>query len=287
MAPIPFTKAQGAGNDFLILEGTPERLISSPPDIQRLCDRRYGVGADGILFLSIPGSEKGVHADLRLFNSDGSEAEISGNGTRCAAAVLAKQGVTGTPLSIQTKAGLKHLRLVSSCGNRWEFEMSMGNPILSPKDIPFVPAQPVAEPVVGFPLPLSNGSQRVTVTSMGNPHCSIAVEGFDWDWKSCGREIESHPFFPRRTNVEFYRVVSPHAVEVRFWERGVGETLSSGTGSSAAAVAAVLNHQAINPIAIHACGGDLQADWQKDGVFLTGPAEITFRGELFLSEPRQ
>jgi diaminopimelate epimerase len=286
MILIPFTKAQGAGNDFLILEGTPEQLILSASEIQRLCDRRYGVGADGILFLSAPGSRRGVHGNLRLFNSDGTEAEISGNGTRCAAAVLVSKGIMATPLLIQTKAGLKSLRQVSSCGNRWEFEMSMGVPVLSPRDIPFVPPKPVPEPVVGFPLPLSSGSQRVTVTSMGNPHCSIETEHFNWDWKECGREIESHSFFPSRTNVEFYRILSLHAIEVRYWERGVGETLSSGTGSSAAAVAAILSKRTQSPVSVHTAGGTLLADWREEGVYLTGPAEITFRGEVYLSEPR-
>jgi diaminopimelate epimerase len=164
--------------------------------------------------------------------------------------------------------------------------MSMGAPIFSPATIPFAPPGRVNEPVVGFVLPVSSGSRRVTVTSMGNPHCSIEVEHFDWDWRSCGREIESHPFFPNRTNVEFYRVVSPHAIEVRYWERGVGETLSSGTGSSAAAVAAILNERVKSPVSIHTPGGELQADWRKDGVLLTGPAEITFRGEFYLSDSR-
>jgi diaminopimelate epimerase len=121
---------------------------------------------------------------------------------------------------------------------------------------------------------------------MGNPHCSIAVEDFDWDWPAWGKEIETHPFFPRRTNVEFYRVVSRHSMEVRYWERGVGETLSSGTGSCAAAVAAILNHQAESPITVKTLGGELQVRWNSDGVFLTGSAEITFHGELFQSEPR-
>ena len=286
MVRIPFTKAQGAGNDFLILEGTPERLIPSPQEMQRLCDRRFGVGADGIVFLSVPGSGTGVDADLRLFNSDGGEAEISGNGTRCAAAYLAMKGLSSNPLAIRTKAGLKTLRLISNNGNQWEFEMSMGAPILGPKDIPFVPPTAVPEPVVGCPLALASGTRRVTVTSIGNPHCSIEVNDFDWDWRSCGREIETHPFFPRRTNVEFYRVISRHSIEVRFWERGVGETLSSGTGSSAAAVAAILNHQAESPVTVKTVGGDLAVRWDGGGVFLTGPAEITFNGELFVSEPR-
>jgi diaminopimelate epimerase len=119
---------------------------------------------------------------------------------------------------------------------------------------------------------------------MGNPHCSIAVEDFDWDWRACGKEIETHPFFPRRTNVEFYRVLSRHAIEVRYWERGVGETLSSGTGSCAAAVAAILNQQAETPITVRTVGADLLVRWDRDGVFLTGPAEITFSGEVFLKE---
>ena len=286
MVRIPFTKFQGAGNDFLILEGTPERLIPSPKELQRLCDRRFGVGADGIVFLSVPGGGTGVDADLRLFNSDGGEAEISGNGTRCAAAYLAMKGVSSNPLAIRTQAGLKTLRLISHHANQWEFEMSMGAPILAPKEIPFLPSTAVPEPVVGYSLPLASGTRRVTVTSMGNPHCSIEVNDFDWDWRSCGREIETHPFFPRRTNVEFYRVISRHSIEVRFWERGVGETLSSGTGSSAAAVAAILNHQAESPVTVRTVGGDLAVRWDGAGVFLTGPAEITFHGELFVSEPR-
>ena len=260
-------------------------MISSAEEIRRLCDRRRGVGADGIVFLAIPGAQNGTDADLRLFNSDGGEAEISGNGTRCAAAYLAMKGIAKNPLGIQTKAGLKTLRQTAHEANRWEFEMAMGAPILTPKSIPFAPPTPVAEPVVGFELPLAHGPQRVTVTSMGNPHCSLAVENFDWDWRACGKEIELHPFFSRRTNVEFYRVLSRHAMEVRYWERGVGETLSSGTGSCAAAVAAILNQQAESPITVQTVAGNLLVRWDPDGVFLTGPAEITFHGELFLSEP--
>jgi len=282
MVQIPFTKAQGAGNDFLIMEAAPDRLARSPEEIRRLCDRRFGVGADGIVFLSIPGTKAGVDADLRLFNSDGGEAEISGNGTRCAAAYLAMKGVEHNPLAIQTKAGLKNLRLVAHHANVWEFEMAMGSPILAPRNVPFVPLGAVTEPVVGFDLPLSTGAKRVTVTSMGNPHCSIAVDHFDWDWRACGKEIETHSFFPRRTNVEFYRLDSRHAIEVRYWERGVGETLSSGTGSCAAAVAAILAQQAESPVTVRTLGGDLAVRWEPDGVYLTGPAEITFRGELFL-----
>ena len=286
MIRIPFTKAQGAGNDFLILEGNPEQLIPSTEEIRRWCDRRLGVGADGIIFLQAPADRPGADACIRLFNSDGGEAQTSGNGTRCAAAYLAMKGAGKQSLTIHTQAGLKTLRQAAHNGNRWDFEMAMGAPILAPKQIPFAPPAPVSEPVIGFELPLACGAKRVTVTSLGNPHCSLAVEDFDWDWRSQGKEIEIHPFFPRRTNVEFYRVLSRHAIEVRYWERGVGETLSSGTGSCAAAVAAILNQQAESPVTVQTPGGNLAVRWDGDGVHLTGPAEITFHGEVFLSEPR-
>jgi diaminopimelate epimerase len=183
--------------------------------------------------------------------------------------------------------GVKTLRLVSRAGNRWEFEMAMGAPILAARDIPFSPPKPVPEPITGLALPLESSKWlelRATITSMGNPHCSIAVEHFDWDWRACGSEIETHPFFPRRTNVEFYRALSPHLIEVRYWERGVGETLSSGTGSCAAAVAAILTRQAETPVTVRTLAGDLAVRWEQDGVYLTGPAEITFTGELFVSD---
>ena len=284
MFRIPFTKAQGTGNDFLILEASPDLTLPSQECRQHMCDRRCGVGADGILFLSVPGSA-GAEADLRVFNSDGGEAEISGNGTRCAAAYLLQTGrCPGPRLHIQTPAGLKTLALVSRDENRFVLEMAMGLPILTAAAIPFQPPAPVAEPIVGFPLPLSSGLETVTITSMGNPHCSLAVASFDWDWKSLGAEIEAHRFFPRRTNVEFYRVLSRHEIEVRFWERGVGQTLSSGTGSCAAAVAAILNQQVESPVTVRTLAGDLLVHWQPEGVFLTGPAEMVCRGEFFVSE---
>jgi len=266
------------------VEGIPERLLPSAEQRRRVCDRRYGVGADGIAFLAVPGNKPGVDADLRLFNSDGGEAEISGNGTRCAAAYLVEKGCNRTSMTIGTLAGAKKLRLISRNANRFEFEMAMGSPIFHAAAIPFQPPARVAEPIVGFALPLSTGQRTVTITSMGNPHCSVAVEDFDWDWRSCGREMEQHPFFPRRTNVEFYRTLSNHEIEVRFWERGVGETPSSGTGSCAAAVAAILNDHAESPVTVGTPGGDLLVRWEPDGVFLTGPAEITLQGEILLRD---
>ena len=279
MPAIPFTKFHGAGNDFLVIE---KRHIPAPSVewIQRICDRHTGVGADGVLLLTTPGTA-GADADLQIFNSDGGQAEISGNGTRCAAAFLVDGGYSGPRLSIRTGAGLKVLTLLSREVERFSFEMAMGKPVLSAAEIPFRPSTSPPEPIVDFVLPLADGSRRVTVTSMGNPHCSINVDDFDWDWNALGSKIERHPWFPNRTNVEFYRVVSTHEIEVRFWERGVGHTLSSGTGSCAAAVAAVLNGKAKSPVTVNTLAGDLTVRYDPDGVFLTGPAEIICRGEYF------
>ena len=290
MTRIPFTKAQGAGNDFLILENNPSLDLSSAEWRRRICDRHYGVGADGILLVTVPAGDPETDADLRIFNSDGGEVEISGNGTRCAAAYLVETRGLGPRLLIRTGAGPKALQLISQQDNRFELEMEMGAPILSAPMIPFRPdivaaGSPLelAEPVVGFSLPLSSGSRAVTVTSMGNPHCSLQVEDFDWDWQAVGAEIERHPYFPKRTNVEFYRTLSRNEIEVRYWERGVGPTLSSGTGSCGAAVAAILNRKVESPVTVTTLAGQLAVQWDKKGVTLRGPATIVCRGEYFCS----
>jgi diaminopimelate epimerase len=284
MLHIPFTKAQGAGNDFLVIESGPQVPLPSLDLRRRICDRHYGVGADGILFLTVPASQPGADADLRIFNSDGGEVEISGNGTRCAAAFLVDAGRCGKRFVIRTGAGPKLLQLVAQQQNRFEFEMAMGAPVFSARAIPFIPSigpedPTLLEPVVGFALPLASGARKVTVTSMGNPHCSVLVNDFDWDWKTLGAEIEKHPFFPNRTNVEFYRPLSRHEIEVRFWERGVGFTLSSGTGSCGASVAAILNKLADSPVTVKTLAGNLGVRWEPEGVVLRGPAEIICRGE--------
>ena len=233
-----------------------------------------------MLLLTTPGNA-GADADLRIFNSDGGEAEISGNGTRCAAAFLVDAGCPGPQLAIRTGAGVKQLTLLARDSKRFSFEMAMGKPVFSAAAIPFRPPGSAPEPIVDYALPLAAGPRRVTVTSMGNPHCSVRVEDFDWDWKALGAEMERHPWFPNRTNVEVYRLLSEHEMEVRFWERGVGHTLSSGTGSCAAALAAILNRQAVSPVTVKTLAGDLMVRREPEGIFLTGPAEIICRGEFF------
>ena len=262
---IPFTKAHGAGNDFLLswVDQVPSADLVSLA--RAICNRHTGIGADGWLLVR--------DATIRLFNADGSEAEISGNGTRCAAALLLDSGRAQGDLIISTGAGPKHLRLINRSGRRFLFEMDMG--------------QPVVQPPVPFLLPLLEGAREVTILDVGNPQCVVFVDRFPQDWQALGAEIEGHPHFPKRTNVSFVRPVDQHTIEARFYERGAGATLSSGTGSTGAAVAAILRKIAVSPVRVLASGGEaLDLRWDNS-VFLTGPAEIIGSGEFYLSSAQK
>lgn len=257
---VPFIKAHGAGNDFLLTWNDQAPLENLPAVARAICNRHTGIGADGWILLK--------RDSLRLFNADGSEAELSGNGTRCAAAVLVDAGVAGNEVRLTTGAGLKTLRLIERKDREFLFEMDMGLPN-------FLPDQ------VRFALPLRSGTQEVTIVDVGNPQCAVFVTEFPSSWEQTGAEIEAHPFFPRHTNVSFVRLVDEHAIDVRFFERGVGPTLSSGTGSTGAAVSAILRGVVKTPIRIHTLAGDLQLRWD-DSVYLTGPAELIGAGDFFV-----
>lgn len=257
---IPFTKAHGAGNDFLLSWADRIPAGDLPSIARAICDRHTGVGADGWILVR--------NTTIRLFNADGSEAEISGNGTRCAAALLIDAGCASSEITITTGAGPKHLRLIERRGHHFLFEMNMGKPIFH-------------EHQVHFLLPLRNGTQEVTILDVGNPQCAVFVDQFPSNWPALGAEIESHPHFPRHTNVSFVRPVDEHTIEVRFYERGAGVTLSSGTGSTGAAVAAILRKVARSPVKVlNEAGDPLNLSW-NDSVYLTGPAEIVAAGEFF------
>jgi diaminopimelate epimerase len=204
---------------------------------------------------------------------------MSGNGIRCAAAYMRSQKLGRSPLKISTAAGVKVLRLIGSGGGAWRFRVAMGQPILNPGQIPFT-GKKGNGPVVGFRLHTSLGDAAATVTSMGNPHCSIFVRDFArLDWEALGREIERHKFFPNRTNVEFVKILSSKAIEVRYWERGVGKTMSSGTGSCAATVASILNGKSGRKVRVRTLAGTLDVEWPEGGeVSLTGPAQMIAEG---------
>lgn len=307
MMEICFSKFHGVGNDFIVSYGADigaarrGTSLVSAYKLGRLahaiCDRRTGLGADGFLVVLAP-QRKENHARILFFNADGSEAEMSGNGIRCAAAYyLQRDGQAESPappksvtkpalkirtLKLETVGGVKSVRLLKARPGSWVFRVSMGEPVLDPEEIPFN-AVNISAPVVGFLLSTSQGTLPVTVTSMGNPHCSTFVTDFDaLDWHAVGREIENNALFPKRTNVEFVKVRSRHEIDVRFWERGVGPTASSGTGSCGAVVACVLNALTDRNVRVRTVAGILEVSWPKNGeVTLMGPAELIAHGVYF------
>jgi diaminopimelate epimerase len=262
---IPFTKAHGALNDFLLTWDQDAPRENRAALARAICHRHAGVGADGWLLVSRP-DEPGGDAAIHLFNSDGSEAEMSGNGTRCAAAFLLREGLARPDIRIRTGAGLKSLRLIERSGLAFTFEMNMGRAEVRERDAS---------------IDLRAGPRRAVILWVGNPQCAVPVEDFDFDWRAVGAEIESHPRFPNRTNVSFLRRVDEHSIEVRFWERGAGETMSSGTGSTGAAAAAAALEMAHSPIRVATPAGPL--DLRLEGeIFLTGPAAIVAQGEFLV-----
>lgn len=260
---IPFTKAHGAKNDFLLTWRSDAPREHAEQAARAICNRHTGIGADGWLLVSPPlDAAGGVDGAIQLYNPDGSLAEISGNGTRCAAAFLLDAGVTSGPeVRIATGAGPKTLRLIERNKLEYLFEMDMGAPRCWPG-----PAE-------------LEGSVLVEV---GNPQCAFRVEDFDFDWRQKGRAVEHHPFFPNRTNVSFFRGIDEHTIEALFWERGAGETMSSGTGSTGAAAAALYCGLAQSPVRVLTPAGPLEIRFDKGVAFLTGPAEIVAGGEFYL-----
>ena len=259
-AVVPFVKACACGNDFLIIDG-----VNAPADLseftRRICDRNQGVGADGVEWL-FPATEVDIQA--RLLNADGSEAEISGNGTRCVAAFLCSEEAR-EKVSILTGAGVKTCRLSSHSGMEYEFEIAMGSPRLEEE----------------LSLTLASREVRGIPISMGNPHYVIFRDEFQFDWRAEAAAIGRHPAFPQGVNVEFVKSIDLGDIDVRFFERGVGETQSSGTGSCAAAVAAIATKRAASPVRVHAPGGVQTVRWEEQ-IYLRGSARLICRGEFFI-----
>jgi len=283
-----FTKLHGMGNDFLVsIVDDVQKQGAIDELARRICDRHFGVGADGLVLAD---RGRGADADFnsRIFNADGSEAEVSGNGTRCLAAFLYHSGLWSLPeVRIATAAGTKCGTLVSQQGLRYEFEFNMGRPILASQDVP-IAIEPPTDTVVAHRLMVRARVYEVTCISMGNPHCSVVVSDLsDRRLAEVGPLIERHSLFPKRTNVEFVHAVSSSEIEVRFWERGVGWTNSSGTGSCAAAVSSALLGLTGRAVKVRTLGGNLVVRWADDDmVYLTGAAEVVYEGK-WLSSPRR
>ncbi|MBX9602197.1 MAG: diaminopimelate epimerase [Bryobacteraceae bacterium] len=261
---MKFIKAHGAGNDFLLTWTRDVPPGVDPAEIAKaICHRNLGIGADGWMQVDAWGDLPAIE----LWNSDGSRSEISGNGTRCAAALLIAAGHAGDEIRIRTGAGLKHLSLMERDSNSFLLLMNMGRPVIE-------------EP--RLLLPLADGDREVTTLNAGNPQCALFVNEFALDWRKLGREIEWHPRFPARTNVSFVRVSDDHTIDVRFWERGAGETQSSGTGSTGAVAAAIARGLVKSPVTVRTPAGPLFIEWEEGGdLFLTGPARIIAEGEFY------
>lgn len=273
-----FTKMQGCGNDYIYVD-----CMSSPPPkdpaalSKAISERHFGVGSDGLILIC-----KSDRADtrMRMFNADGSEAEMCGNGVRCVAKFVHDHGLVKKPtITVETGRGVLSLELETRNGKVHQVRVDMGEPILTADKIPTTLP---GNPPVDMPLSVSDHNFRVTCVSMGNPHCVTYVnEITDALVLGIGPRIENHAAFPRRSNVEFVRVNSPGDITMRVWERGSGETLACGTGACAVAVAGVLTKRTERTIVAHLTGGDLHLHWsEKDNhVYMTGPAVEVFSGE--------
>lgn len=276
---IEFTKYHGLGNDFILIDNRskPDPLITSEQAVQ-WCDRNFGIGADGVIF-ALSGLE-GTDYSMRIFNADGSEPEMCGNGIRCLAQFLADlQGVTGsTEYRIYTLAGV----ITPKLEGNGKVRVNMGMPQLLASQIPTTLAQG-DQKVIDVPLEVGGKSWQVTGVSMGNPHCITFVEDVSAiPLELIGPQFEHHSAFPKRTNTEFIQVVRPDYIKMRVWERGAGATLACGTGACAAVVAGVLTGKCDRTCTVELPGGCLDIEWSEvdQRIYMTGPAQRVFTGRM-------
>lgn len=277
-----FVKMQGLGNDFVMVDLMEKEIDFNLSGLARkVCHRQLGIGADGLI-LVLP-SEK-ADVKMRIINADGSEAEMCGNGIRCLAKMVFESGlVQSKEFAVETLAGIIRPELILDDHNQVvSVKVDMGEPRLLPQDIPvLIPG----EKVVGRPLAIEEKQWTVTTVSMGNPHCVIFVPDVETaPVKILGPVVETHPVFPRKTNVEFVEIINRQEVKMRVWERGAGETMACGTGACATAVACVLNDKTHRELTVHLSGGDLKLLWADNNhIFMTGPAEKVFEGRYLNS----
>lgn len=268
---IQFTKMHGIGNDFIVIDCRDKEISHAGEVARRLCDRRFGIGADQLLLLF-----NSDRADFKMviYNADGGEVEMCGNGIRCFAKYLVDRGLTEkTELEIETLGGIIRPSI------RGELvEVNMGEPVLEGRRIPV----DLDGRIVSHPLQVDDRNFEITCVSMGNPHCVIFVDDVDnFPLSHYGPLLEKHALFPKRINVEFIEVINDREIKMRVWERGSGETLACGTGACASAVASVLNGKTHKRVTVHLAGGDLDILWGEDDlVYMTGPAEEVFQGTI-------
>ncbi|WP_108975903.1 diaminopimelate epimerase [Leptospira ryugenii] len=278
---LQFTKMEGIGNDYLYIDATKNDLRLSTEEIQKLSDRNFGVGGDGVIF--IRKSNVGEF-QMDMYNADGSSSEMCGNGIRCVGKYIYDHGLTKNQKpTIETGKGVLTLNLeTDSQGKVQMVSVDMGEPILKPELIPL--RWEGDGPVVSQTLEVAGKQYQFTAVSMGNPHCIIYVDNAEtFPVREIGPLIENHPLFPKRVNVEFVHLIGENHLYQRTWERGTGETLACGTGACAVMVASVLNHKTGRKVKIDLRGGQLEVEWKESGsVIMTGPAKEVFQGEIEL-----
>ena len=279
---MKFTKMHGIGNDYVYVNCF-EESVKNPAEVSKfVSDRHFGIGSDGLILIS-----PSATADFRMniYNADGSQAEMCGNGIRCVAKYVYDYGLTDkTEISVETLAGIKYLRLQMENGKVASVEVNMGAPILEPKEIPVAVEE---SPVVNVPVEVKGKIYHMTCVSMGNPHAIIFMNNVkDLDIEAIGPYFENHTVFPKRTNTEFVEVLDRNTVNMRVWERGSDETLACGTGACATTVACILNDKTENEVTVHLLGGDLKIRWDREAnqVYMTGPATVVFDGEITLPD---
>ena len=279
---MKFTKMQGIGNDYVYVNCFTETVEDPSKTARFVSDRHFGIGSDGLILIK---PSKIADFEMDMYNADGSQAGMCGNGIRCVAKYVYDYGLTDkTSLAISTGSGVKQLELTVEEGKVSEVQVDMGAPILEAAKIP---ADFGKSPIVDMPIVVQGKTYQATCVSMGNPHCVVPVEDVKGlDIEKIGPEFERHVCFPQRVNTEFIRVLDENTVQMRVWERGAGETWACGTGACAVAVACVLNGWTKEKVLVKLRGGDLQIHWKREEnrVYMTGPAAVVFDGEISLPE---
>jgi diaminopimelate epimerase len=278
---IPFCKFHGFGNDYIVIERANLAADTDETELAKaICNRHTGAGADGIAIVGRSTTEDADFA-CEIVNPDGSIAGFSGNGTRCAAAYLYyKQIWDGPGLRLKTRSGIKTFQLKEAKpGGHYVFEAEIGRPLFKPAEIPGHARNP-GETVIDEPITMDGVEYKFSAVNVGNPVACIFVDSFDLDWRAIGRAMETHEVFPDRCNIVFVKPVDRENIDIRIWERAAGETSSSGTCSSGAAVLAALTHRAGREVNVHAVGGTTRVNWRDDDeIILTGRADLSYCGE--------
>ncbi len=287
---LSFTKMHGLGNDFIVIDDRTEELDFAPEAVEWFCDRNFGIGADGLVLIR-PATVDGADFSWWFRNSDGSVAEMCGNGIRCFAKYVVDKGLIPADrdsVAVETAIGVLRIEVTRAYdGTMHLATVDMGEPVLKPAAIPTgMRCGSNDDMVVDCALETELGTFNVTPVSMGNPHVVIFVDDVEEaDVHEIGPVIETHPLFPKKTNVEFAQVMGDDIIRLRVWERGVGETLACGTGACAAAVATALNCRGGREAVVELLGGELAIRWaENDHVFMTGPAEEVYSGSIEIAE---